>query len=101
MAKPSKNKIIIVKGEDVSAYEENIFDYISLTDIVKYGNNRAEMVIQNWTQARITIEWLGFWESLINPNFKHIGFDLFKKQADLSGLYGRKANGFSGRLEYV
>ena len=54
-------------------------DYISLTDIARYKSDEPKMVIQNWMRNRNTIEFLGVWEGLHNPEFKGIEFDAFRK----------------------
>jgi len=75
-------KKIIAKGIKVYTFKQNETDYISLTDIARYKDKeRTEYVIQNWMRNRDTIEFLGIWENLYNPNFKHIEFDVFKNQA--------------------
>lgn len=57
-------------------------DYISLTDIAKYKNlEEPNIVIANWMRIRSTIEFLGLWEELHNPNFKPIEFEGFKNQS--------------------
>lgn len=57
-------------------------DYISLTDIAKYKNPDAPAdVIKNWMRIRNTIEYLGLWEELNNPDFKLVEFDQFKNEA--------------------
>ena len=57
-------------------------DYISLTDIAKYKNSEFPAdVIKNWLRLRSTIEFLGLWERLYNPDFKLVEFDQFKNQA--------------------
>lgn len=61
-------------------------DYISLTDIARYKSDEPKMVIQNWMRNRNTIEFLGVWESLHNPDFKGIEFDAFRKQAGLNSF---------------
>jgi hypothetical protein len=60
-------------------------DYICLTDMAKAkeGDNRAADVIKNWIRTRTTIEFLGTWETLYNPNFKVAEFDHFKMEAGL------------------
>ena len=47
-------------------------DYVSLTDMAggKDGDSRAADIIKNWLRARYTLEFLGTWEMLNNPNFK-------------------------------
>ncbi len=61
-------------------------DYISLTDIAKYKTDDASAVIGNWMRNRNTIEFLGVWETLYNPNFKPLEFDGFKKEAGLNAF---------------
>jgi len=60
-------------------------DYICLTDMAKakQGDNRAADIIKNWIRTRATIEFLGTWETLYNPNFIVAGFDHFKGEAGL------------------
>lgn len=61
-------------------------DYISLTDIARYKSDEPKMVIQNWMRNRNTIEFLGVWEGLHNPDFKGIEFDAFRKEAGLNSF---------------
>ncbi len=83
----TKNKTITVKGTEISIFQNKQSDYISLTDIVRFKDlERTETIIQNWIRNRNTIELLGFWEQLYNPDFKHIEFDVFRKQAGLNSL---------------
>jgi hypothetical protein len=77
---------INVKGTEVVLIHQEKEDYISLTDIAKVRDNRSEIVIQNWMRTRMTIELLGFWETLYNPHFKHIEFDVFKNQSGLNAF---------------
>ena len=57
-------------------------DYISLTDIAAYKNPIAPKdVVKNWLRNRSTIEFLGLWEQLNNPDFKGVEFDSFRNQA--------------------
>lgn len=56
-------------------------DYISLTDIAKYKSDEPNDVIRNWMRSKDTIEFLGLWEQLNNPNFKPVEFDGFKNEA--------------------
>ena len=60
-------------------------DYISLTDMAnaKDGESRAADIIKNWLRNRYTLEFLGTWEQINNPNFKVVEFDHFKTQAGL------------------
>lgn len=57
-------------------------DYISLTDIAKYRNPESPAdVVKNWMRIRSTIEFLGVWEQLHNPDFKLVDFDQFRNEA--------------------
>jgi len=83
----AKNKTINVKGTEITILQRGETDYISLTDIARFKDlERTETIIQNWLRNRNTIELLGFWEVMYNPNFKHIEFDVFKKQAGLNSF---------------
>jgi hypothetical protein len=82
-----KNKKIKVKGMEVALLSKQSLDYISLTDIARYRDNeRTDYIIQNWIRNRNTIELLGLWEQLYNPDFKPIEFDGFKNQAGLNSF---------------
>ncbi|MCL2042017.1 MAG: KilA-N domain-containing protein [Bacteroidales bacterium] len=73
---------ITVKESDVTIIKIDDVDYISLTDIAKVKNSDdANGVIANWMRTRNTIEYLGIWEYLYNPNFKPLEFEGFKNEA--------------------
>ncbi len=61
-------------------------DYISLTDIARYKTDDPNAAIGNWMRNRNTIEYLGIWEALYNPNFKPLEFEGFRKQAGLNAF---------------
>ena len=82
-----KNKTITVKGTDISLFNEGASDFISLTDIARYKDAlNMDAIIQNWLRNRNTIELLGFWETMYNPNFKPLEFEGFRKQAGLNSF---------------
>ncbi|MEE1250650.1 MAG: KilA-N domain-containing protein [Lachnospiraceae bacterium] len=85
MAKVVKDKIHAL-GVDIDIYTEDFKnEYISLTDIAKYRNSEdPRFVIQNWMRNRNTIEFLGIWESLSNPNFNRVQFEAFKSESGLN-----------------
>lgn len=56
-------------------------DYISLTDIARYRSDEPKDVVKNWLRSKATIEFLGLWEELNNPNFKGVEFDSFRNEA--------------------
>lgn len=75
-------EIIKVQNLEISFQSVNEKDFISLTDIAKRKDNvRTNYIIQNWMRTRSTIEFIGLWEILNNPNFKRIDFDAFKNQS--------------------
>ncbi len=62
-------------------------DYICITDIARYKDEqRTDYLISNWLRNRNTIEFLGIWEQINNPNFNPIEFDGIKKQAGLNSF---------------
>ena len=77
---------INVKETDVTILKINEVDYISLTDIAKYKSDDPSTVIGNWLRNRNTIEYLGIWETLYNPNFKPLEFEEFKIEAGLNAF---------------
>ncbi|WP_298767076.1 KilA-N domain-containing protein [uncultured Polaribacter sp.] len=79
-------KIIEVKGQEITIFKTKEQDFISLTDIAKHKSEDPSAVIGNWMRNRNTIEFLGIWESLYNPNFKPLEFEGFKKQAGLNAF---------------
>lgn len=77
-----KIKKIEVKGLAIITFEKNTFDFISLTDIARFkGVAETDDVIKNWMRSRSTIEFLGLWEKLNNPDFKPVEFDGFRNEA--------------------
>ena len=83
----AKNKKIQVLSTEVSIQSNQKEDYISLTDIARYkDSNRTDYIIMNWMRNRNTIEFLGVWEQLNNPDFNPIEFDGIKKQAGLNSF---------------
>ena len=81
-----KSDTLHVQGINVGIYTEDYRnEYISLTDIARYRNSDdPRFAIQNWMRNRNTIEFLGLWETLHNPNFNRVQFDTFKNEAELN-----------------
>jgi hypothetical protein len=81
----AKNKIITVQNIPITISDNDLDSYISITDIAnaKVGDTRAADVIKNWLRNRLTLEFLGTWETIYNPDFKVVEFDHFKSQAGL------------------
>lgn len=77
-----KNKIIQVKGLNIVTFEKDTLEFISLTDIAKFRNSsETDDVIKNWLRNKGSIEFLGLWEKINNPNFKPAEFEGFKNEA--------------------
>ena len=75
-------KSINVKEQAVSITKVNNDDYISITDIARFKNPKdPKDVVKNWLRNRSTIEYLGLWEIINNPNFKGVEFDPFLLEA--------------------
>ena len=74
---------INAKGTEITVLskgDEN--DFISLTDIARYKNpDEPKDVVKNWMRSRSTIEFIGLWEQLNNPDFKGVEFDSFIHEA--------------------
>ena len=107
---------ITVQNTQITVIKQNEDDYISLTDMLKAKD--GEFFFSNWLRNRNTIEFLGIWERLMNPNFNCAEFDIIKSQAGLNrfrlsakewtekiynglhGLYGfLVARGDDGRMQ--
>jgi hypothetical protein len=73
---------ITVKDTVVSVLKVNEEDYISLTDMLKAKD--GDFFFSNWLRNRNTVEFLGIWEQLNNPNFNCAEFDIIKSQAGLN-----------------
>ena len=86
MVKSAKTTIA-VKGNPVGVISQNQSDYISLTDIARYRDaQRTDYLIQNWMRNRNTLELIGIWEQIHNPDFKGLEFETFRKQAGLNSF---------------
>ena len=81
------NKLVVCGTEVSIQWNMERDDYISLTDIAKVkDSDNPRYIIQNWMRNRNTIEFLGVWESLYNPNFNRVEFDTVKSQAGLNSF---------------
>jgi hypothetical protein len=74
-----KSKKIEVKGKEVALFSQHKMDYISLTDIARYRKDADTFsIINNWMRSRSTIEFIGLWENIHNPDFKPLEFERFR-----------------------
>lgn len=80
------SKLQVLDQEIATQTKEGI-EYICITDIARYKqSDRTDDLIRNWLRNRNTIEFLGIWEQLNNPDFKPVEFDGFKKEAGLNSF---------------
>ena len=79
MAKKGK---ITVQGTEITVISEKENDYISLTDMAGYKDElEARVVVSNWMSTRFTLDFLGIWEQVYNPNFNRMDFHTLKNQS--------------------
>lgn len=77
-----KNTTINVKGTDIVLFSKGSEDYVSITDIARFKNAaEPKDIVKNWMRSRTTVEFLGLWEKIHNPNFKGVEFDSFMFEA--------------------
>lgn len=77
---------ITVQNTEITIIAVNGDDYISLTDLARHKSDEPNAVIANWLRNRNTIEYLGIWEQLYNPDFKPTEFEGFRRQAGLNAF---------------
>ena len=73
---------IQIKDTSISVVKVHNDDYISLTDMLKAKG--GEFFFSNWLRNRNTVEFLGIWEKLNNPDFNCVEFDTIKSMAGLN-----------------
>jgi hypothetical protein len=78
----AKIKTINVKGTEIILFNKGNDEFISITDIARFKNaTEPRDVVKNWMRSKSTIEFLGLWERINNPNFKGVEFDAFMFEA--------------------
>ena len=83
----TNNNIITVKDVNIRTLKKDGVDYICITDIARQKNSvDPNGVIGNWMRNRNTIEYLGLWETLYNPNFNPLEFEGFRSQAGMNAF---------------
>jgi len=73
-----KNKKIQVKDIEITISSINNEDYISLTDMLQAKN--GDFFISDWLRNRNTVEFLGIWEQIYNPDFNYGEYAIIKSQ---------------------
>ena len=75
-------KVIHVKGIEISIISKSETDYISLTDMLRAKD--GDFFISDWLRNRNTVEFLGIWERVNNPNFNYGEYTIIRNQAGLN-----------------
>ncbi len=76
----AKNKKLIVKGTEITVFVQEATDFISLTDMT--GNfKEGSGLIGKWITNKNTLEYLGTWEKINNPNFNYTEFGVIEQEA--------------------
>ena len=89
---------ITVKDAIIRTLKVNDIDYICITDIARQKNPlEPKDVVKNWLRSKNTLEYLGLWEMLNNPDFKGIEFDPFYLE-NLNAVFIQKGMEQSERL---
>jgi hypothetical protein len=78
----AKSKKIKVEGKEITIILDKEQEYISLTDMLKAKD--GDFFISDWLRNRNTVEYLGIWETVYNPDFNYGGFATIKSQAGLN-----------------
>ncbi|MDP4011846.1 MAG: KilA-N domain-containing protein [Candidatus Roizmanbacteria bacterium] len=81
-----KSQKIIVQGIEVVTFRQNESDYISLTDMAKFKSYDSGVVIANWLSTKYTIQFMGAWEQVHNPNFNLMEFNKIRNESGSNGF---------------
>ena len=100
-----KNQKIDVIGTAVTVYTDKNMDFISLTDMLKAKD--GDFFISDWLRNRNTVEFLGIWEKVHNPDFNYGEYAIIRNQAgfvsnrkiDVTEPYSNPANAFADRRQ--
>ena len=86
---------IIVQDTEISVSNVNGEDYICITDMLKAKD--GDFFVTDWLRNRNTMEFLGMWERIYNPNFNYGEFATIRNQSGLNSV-SAFANGLGGSL---
>ena len=93
----AKNKKINVEGKEISIIIDKNEEFISLTDMMKAKD--GDFFISDWLRNRNTVEYLGIWESVYNPDFNYGEFAIIKSQAGLNSYKLSVKNGLKKQMQ--
>ena len=74
-----KSKKIIVRGSEITIINSDGRDYISITDMLKAKD--GDFFISDWLRNRNTVEFLGIWEKVYNPDFNYGEYAIIKNES--------------------
>ncbi len=75
---------IIVKDKEINVHRINNEDYLCLTDMLKAKD--GDFFITDWLRNRNTLEYIGIWEKVYNPDFNYVEFAIIKSQSGLNNF---------------
>ncbi|MCK4979014.1 MAG: KilA-N domain-containing protein [Candidatus Delongbacteria bacterium] len=82
-----RNQVIEIENNEIILFTENNEEFISLTDMARFKNTQSTgLVISHWLSTRYTIEFMGLWEKLNNPNFNVTGFSYIRNESGSNGF---------------
>lgn len=102
----TSKKLIEIQGTEINIITKDENDYISLTDMVKNFEDGLSL-IERWLRNKNTIEYLGVWEKINNPDFNSLEFDVIKNEAGSNRFtlsvkkWISKTNGISLILKFI
>jgi len=79
----ARNQKINVNGTEISVFIQNEIDFISLTDMTA-GFKEGSGLIGKWVTNKNTLEYLGIWEKINNPNFNYPEFGVIENEAGIN-----------------
>jgi hypothetical protein len=81
-----QNKLRI-EDHEIAVFSRNAEDYISITDMARFKNNETTgLVISHWLSTRYTVEFMGIWEQINNPNFNVTEFSNIRNESGSNGF---------------
>ena len=84
----SKTNKVNVQGTEITILNENAGEFISLTDMLKAKD--GDFFISDWLRNRNTVEFLGVWETVNNPNFNYGEFATIRSHAGLISIKAKR-----------
>ena len=75
---------IVVQDTEITVIQVNSNDFICLTDMIKAKD--GDFFVTDWLRNRNTLEYIGIWEKVYNPNFNYGEFAIIRNQAGLNSF---------------